>query len=231
MGNSWRDYNFILLGALIGLSAFSLAMVYSATLNDSMTAGYFNRHLVNLLVGVIVMVSITFLDYHTFQSWTFPLYIFSILALAVVLIYGNIRGGAQSWIDFGIRTIQPSEPIKLVIIMVLAGFWASQERFSGHWRPLIGSVLLLSIPLLLVFIQPDFGTSLVFVSVWIFMTWVAGMTMVQFGSLLAVAAPVAYFGWTYILAPYQRTRLLIFLDPLKSPARRSRRRYPRSRRF
>ena len=144
-----------------------------------------------------------------------PRYIVSVLALAVVLIYGNIRGGAQSWIDFGIRTVQPSEPIKLVIIMVLAGFWASQERFSGQWRPLIGSILLLSVPLLLVFIQPDFGTSLVFITVWIFMTLVAGMTIFQFSTLLTVAAPVIYFGWTYILAPYQRTRLLIFLDPLK----------------
>jgi rod shape determining protein RodA len=215
MSNSWRDYNFILLGALLGLSAFSLVMVYSATLNDTMTVGYFNRHLINLLVGVVVMVGITFLDYHTFQSWTFPLYVMSIVLLAVVLIYGNIRGGAQSWLDLGIRTIQPSEPIKLVIIMVLAGFWASQERFGGQWRPLIGSVLLLSIPLLLVFIQPDFGTSLVFVMVWLFMTWVAGMTIMQFGTLVAIASPVAYFGWTYILVPYQRTRLLIFLDPLK----------------
>ena len=72
MNNSWRDYNFILLGALIGLTVFSLSMVYSATLHDPMTVGYFSRHLVNLLIGIAVMVGITFLDYHTFQSWTFP---------------------------------------------------------------------------------------------------------------------------------------------------------------
>jgi rod shape determining protein RodA len=126
MNNSWRDYNFILLAALVGLTTFSLAMVYSATLHDPMTVGYFSRHLVNLLIGIAVMVAVTFLDYHTFQSWTFPLYIVSVVLLAVVLIYGNVRGGAQSWIDFGLRTVQPSEPIKLVIIMVLAGFWASQ---------------------------------------------------------------------------------------------------------
>ncbi len=215
MNNSWRDYNFILLAALVGLTTFSLAMVYSATLHDPMTVGYFSRHLVNLLIGIAVMVGITFLDYHTFQSWTFPMYIISVVVLATVLVYGNVRGGAQSWIDFGLRTVQPSEPIKLVIIMVLAGFWASQERFSSQWRPFIGSVLLLSVPLFLVFIQPDFGTALVFGTVWILMTLVAGMTITQFGALLGVAAPVFYFGWTYILAPYQRTRLLIFLDPMK----------------
>ena len=215
MNNSWRDYNFILLGALIGLTVFSLSMVYSATLHDPMTVGYFSRHLVNLLIGIAVMVGITFLDYHTFQSWTFPLYIASVVLLATVLVYGNVLGGAQSWLDFGLRTVQPSEPIKLVMIMVLAGFWASQERFNGQWRPFICSVLLLSIPLFLVFIQPDFGTALVFGMVWIMMTWVAGMTFTQFGALIGVAAPVFYFGWTYILAPYQRTRLLIFLDPIK----------------
>ncbi|RLT33943.1 MAG: rod shape-determining protein RodA [Chloroflexi bacterium] len=211
----WRDYNWVLAFALVGLSIFSITMVYSATLNDPMTLGYFNRHLVNVLIGLAVMVAVTFLDYHAFQSWTFPLYVLSIILLATVLIYGNIRGGAQSWLDFGMRTVQPSEPIKLVIILVLAGFWASQERSLGTWRPFIGSALLLGVPLLLVFIQPDFGTALVFASVWLTITWLAGITIPQIVTLIGVGSPLFYFGWTYILAPYQRTRLLIFLDPIK----------------
>ena len=215
MSNSWRDYNFFLLLVVIGLTGFSTAMVYSATLNDPMTEGYFERHLVNLLIGVAVMVAVTFLDYHAFRSWTFPLYFFSIILLAVVLVVGNERGGAQSWIDLGLRTVQPSEPIKLVIIMVLAGFWARQERALGTWRPFIASIVLVSVPLLLVFIQPDFGTAMVVGSVWIMVAWMAGMQLLQFVGLSAVALPVGYFGWTYILEPYQRTRLLIFLDPLK----------------
>jgi rod shape determining protein RodA len=212
---SWRDYNFVLGIALIGLLGYSLAMVYSATLNDPMTEGYFSRHLGNILVGLGVMALLTWFDYHALQGWTFPLYIISIVLLATVLFFGNVRGGAQSWIDFGIRTFQPSEPIKLMLIIVLAGFWSSQERRLGEWRPFIGSVVLLAVPLLLVFIQPDFGTSLVFAMVWLFMSWTAGMRFAQFASLVMLAAPVAYFGWTYILAPYQRTRLLIFLDPIK----------------
>jgi rod shape determining protein RodA len=212
---SWRDYNFVLGIALIGLIIYSMLMVYSATLNNPMTEGYFSRHLGNMLFGIGIMALLTWFDYHALQGWTFPLYIISIVLLATVLIFGNIRGGAQSWIDLGIRTFQPSEPIKLVIIIVLAGFWSSQERRLGEWRPFIGSVVLLAVPLLLVFIQPDFGTSLVFAMVWLFMSWVAGMRLTQFFSLAMLAAPVAYFGWTYILAPYQRTRLLIFLDPIK----------------
>lgn len=212
---SWRDYNFLLGIALLGLLGYSLAMVYSATLNNPMTEGYFSRHLFNILVGFAAMAALTWLDYHALQGWTFPLYIISVVLLAVVLVFGNIRGGAQSWIDFGLRTVQPSEPIKLILIVVLASFWSSQERRLGEWRPFIGSVVLLAIPLLLVFIQPDFGTSLVFGMVWIFMSWTAGVRLIQFLSLGAIAAPIAYFGWTYILAPYQRTRLLIFLDPIK----------------
>jgi rod shape determining protein RodA len=190
----WRDYNWVLAFALVGLSVFSITMVYSATLNDPMTLGYFNRHLVNVLIGLAVMVAVTFLDYHAFQSWTFPLYVLSIILLATVLIYGNIRGGAQSWLDFGMRTVQPSEPIKLVIILVLAGFWASQERSLGTWRPFIGSALLLGVPLLLVFIQPDFGTALVFASVWLTITWIAGITIPQIITLIGVGTPLFYFG-------------------------------------
>ncbi len=215
MSNSWRDYNIPLLLVVLGLTGYSIAMVYSATLNDAMTAGYFQRHLVNLLIGVGVMVTVTFFDYHAFQGWTFPLYLFSVVMLGIVLVIGDELGGAQSWLDLGMRTVQPSEPIKLVIIMVLASFWARQERALGTWRPFIASVLLLSLPLFLVFIQPDFGTAMVFGTVWIMLSWMAGMSILQFGALLGVGLPVGYFGWTYILEPYQRTRLLIFLDPIK----------------
>ncbi len=216
MNNSkWRDYNWVLAFAVLGLTGFSIAMVFSATLNDPMTQGYFDRHLINLLIGFGAMLLVTFLDYHAFQSWTFPLYVVSVVLLGSVLVYGNVRGGAQSWLDFGMRTVQPSEPIKLIIIIVLAGFWASQERAAGAWRPFIFSAILLGIPLLLVFIQPDFGTALVFASVWLIITWLAGITVPQIVALVAVGSPLFYFGWTYILAPYQRTRLLIFLDPVK----------------
>src|SRR4029453_9076323 len=114
MTRSLRDYNFFLLGCVIVLTGFSLAMVYSATLRDPATHGYFSRHLANLIVGAVAMLLLTALDYHALQAWTRPIYVITVGLLAVVLALGSVLGGAQSWLDLGLRTFQPSEPSKLL---------------------------------------------------------------------------------------------------------------------
>ncbi len=213
---SWtRDYNKLLLLAVFVLSAFSLAMIYSATNAVSYTAGYFTRHLGNLLVGVIVMLLLTILDYHAFEAWVLPLYIVTLGLLAIVLLLGLVSSGAQSWLNFGLRTFQPSEPAKLLVIFALAAYWSRFARESNTWRVLLGSLLLVGIPTLMVFLQPDFGTAMVFGAVWIAMAWTAGSRPIHLLAVFAAAIPVAIVGWTEVLQDYQRNRLLIFIDPVK----------------
>ncbi|MEN9937058.1 MAG: hypothetical protein RLZZ387_3637 [Chloroflexota bacterium] len=215
MTRPWRDYNYLLLGSVLVLIGFSLAMVYSATLRDASTQGYFSRHIVNLIIGAAAMMLLTALDYHALQAWVAPFYVATVAVLAVVLVVGQVRGGAQGWLNFGLRTFQPAEAAKLMLIVVLAGYWARFEQSIGSWRVLLGSLVLMGIPTLLVFIQPDFGTAMVFLAVWLGIAWAAGLRWWQLGALAAAALPAAYVGWNYILKDYQRTRLLIFMDPLK----------------
>ncbi|HMP39278.1 MAG TPA: rod shape-determining protein RodA [Roseiflexaceae bacterium] len=215
MQRTWRSYNYTLLGCVVVLICFSLAMVYSATLNAPYTQGYFSRHVVNLIVGAIGMVLLTILDYHAFEAWVLPLYLGTLALLGIVLGIGQISSGAQSWLNLGIRTFQPSEPAKILIIVALAAFWSRYERETGSWRVLIGSLLLVGVPTILVFIQPDFGTAMVFTTIWLMMAWVARTRWWQLLILFVAAIPVAWVGWYEILQPYQRTRLLIFTDPLK----------------
>src|ERR671938_1313293 len=98
MTRSLRDYNYFLLGCVIVLTGFSLAMVYSATLHDPYTHGYFSRHLVNLIVGAVAMLLLTALDYHALQAWAAPLYLGTVSLLAAVLVLAKVQGGAQSWL-------------------------------------------------------------------------------------------------------------------------------------
>src|SRR5215216_2411460 len=137
-------------------------MVYSATLNNLATHGYFARHLVNLIIGAAAMLLLTMLDYHALQSWARPLYIGLVVLLGVVLAMGHVRGGAQSWLDLGLRTFQPSEAGKLLLIVALAAYWSHFDESAGSWKVQFGGLLLAIIPIALVFIQPDFGTALVF---------------------------------------------------------------------
>lgn len=214
MARTWRDYNFFLIGCVIVLLGFSMAMVYSVTYNNPETANYFSRHLVNIIIGGVAMVLLTGLDYHALQAWARPLYLFMVGVLAVVLALGSIRGGAQSWLNLGLRTFQPSEPAKLLLIIVLAAFWARYDGRGGSWKVQFGSLILAGIPLLLVFIQPDFGTAIVMGTIWIAMAWTAGLRWWQLVLLLVVTIPVGLYGWSHVLGAWQRQRLLIFIDPV-----------------
>src|SRR5262245_10783335 len=190
-------------------------MIYSVTLKDIHTQGYFSRHLVNLIVGTVAMLLLTALDYHALQAWVRPLYIAGVTALAVVMAIGHIRGGAQSWLDLGLRTFQPSEPAKLLIIVALAAYWARYEHDGGSLKVQLGGLALAGLPLILVFLQPDFGTTMVFALVWLAMAWTAGLRWWQLALLLAIAIPVCIYGWNHVLQDYQRLRLLVFIDRLK----------------
>ena len=215
MTRPWRDYNYFLLGCVVVLTGFSLAMVYSATLKDPITHGYFSRHLVNLIVGGVAMLLLTALDYHALRAWVRPLYLATIALLAVVLVLGQISSGAQSWLDLGLRTFQPSEPAKLLLIITLAAYWERHENNGGAWKVQLGGLLLAGIPIMLVFVQPDFGTAMVFGMVWLMIAWTAGLRWWQLVLLAAVAIPVGLYGWNHVLESYQRDRLLVFIDPLK----------------
>jgi rod shape determining protein RodA len=212
---TWRDYNYFLIGCVIVLLGFSLAMVYSATLNDVATRGYFARHLVNLIIGAAAMLLLTMLDYHALQSWARPLYIGLVALLGVVMMLGHVRGGAQSWLDLGLRTFQPSEAGKLLLIVALAAYWSRFDQSVGSSKVQIGGLLLAGIPIGMVFIQPDFGTALVFITIWLMMAWTAGLRWWQLGLLVIAGVPISYYGWTHVLEDYQKTRILIFIDPLK----------------
>ncbi|HNP72878.1 MAG TPA: rod shape-determining protein RodA [Kouleothrix sp.] len=215
MSRTWRDYNYFLLGCVIVLTGFSLALIYTTTLNSPGTRGYFARHLVNLIVGAVAMTLLTALDYHALLAWSRPMYIGTVAILGVVMVLGHVRGGAQSWLDLGLRTFQPSEPAKLAIILTLAAYWERFAKDGGAWRMQVGGLLLAGIPMAMVFIQPDFGTTLVIATIWFMIAWAAGMRWWQIALLLVAALPIGYYGWTEVLKEYQKTRILIFLDPIR----------------
>ncbi len=215
MTRSLRDYNYVLIGCVIVLTGFSLAMVYSATLNVPDTHGYFGRHLGNLGVATLAMLLFTILDYHALEAWAIPLFGLMVVALAVVLVLGKISSGAQSWLAFGFRNFQPSEAAKIIVMVALAALWSRFERATGTWRLFLGSLALVGVPTGLIFIQPDFGTAMVLGVMWLAMAWAAGSTLAQMTALFVAGIPSGFVGWSYVLAKYQKDRLLIFIDPLK----------------
>ncbi len=207
----WQDYNLYLLASVLILLGFSLLMVYSTMVGkDAVDYSGLIKHLIWLVVGLFGMILLTLFDYHNLQVIAKPLYVLMLALLGVVFALGITRQGAQSWIGSQALSFQPSEPAKLLLIIALAAWWSVRVERGNSWLTLFVSLLLAGLPLVLVLLQPDFGTAMVMGFVWIAMAWTAGLRWFHMLALAIAAVPILLYGWTDVLEPYQRGRLLAF---------------------
>ena len=221
----WREYNWPLLVCVLALLTIGIMGVYSATLNAVTEAGLplnriFPTHVINIGIGLLAMSLMTLLDYRLLSSLARPIYLITVPVLALVLVIGRISEGAQSWLAFGTRTFQPAEFAKLALIIALAAYWSRfEERRRADWLVQFGGLALAALPLLLVLIQPDLGSAVVFGMIWLTMAWAAGMRWYHLLMILALAAPIGIAGWMFVLDDYQKDRLLTFYWLLVDPTR------------
>jgi len=165
------------------------------------------------LVGLLVVVSV---DYRNLVRTAPVLYVVGLGLLTSVFVLGRTVSGARRWIHLGPLTVQPSELFKLIFIITLAwAFTAGRgERLSR--AALIGTFVLLGVPFLLVVRQPDLGTALVLVPVLAATLVGIGIRMKVLGALTLAGVAAMPLGW-FVLKPYQRDRLLVYLDPFRDP--------------
>ncbi len=207
----WRDYNLYLLGSVLVLLGFSLLMVYSTMVGkNAVSYTGFYKHLLWLSLGLIGMMTCTFFDYHNLQVLAAPIYVAMLALLGIVFVLGVTRQGAQSWVGSSAFSFQPSESAKLLLIIALAAWWSAREERGNSWLTLIVSLMLAALPLILVLLQPDFGTAMVMGFVWLAMAWAAGLRWTHLVALALVAVPLAFLGWSHVLKDYQKGRLQAF---------------------
>jgi rod shape determining protein RodA len=167
-----------------------------------------------LLMGVAGIIFMVSFDYKELQLWNYPVYILVILLLLLVDFVGDSAKGAQRWIDLGFFQLQPSEPAKLMMVVTLASYYSRKEVVGGYsLRDLIVPIILMAIPFTLILIQPDLGTALMFVIIFISMTVFARMRWSSYIVLGASAIAAVVIGWMYVLKPYQKQRVETLLNP------------------
>ncbi len=221
-GQRLRDVvNVPLLVITIGLVVYGSVMVFSATSGMTGGAGLFKRHLVGVVVGLVPMVAAWALDYKKLKHWTGPL----LLLMAFLLISPRIPGlgdtarGATSWLKIaGVRLFQPSEPAKLVLIVIMAALVAEYNGRIDKPKDALRILAYLATALVLIMLQPDLGTGLVFIAITVAMLLIGGMK----GRYFAVLALVGVIGvgavlGLHLLKGYQEDRLLVFVDPTRDP--------------
>jgi rod shape determining protein RodA len=205
-----RSADPILLVTSLALTAFGILAVYIAG-SDDREAYALNQSL-GFVFGLAAAVPLTLMDYRRLKGYLPLLYGLTVVMLLAVLVMGISAKGAQRWIDIGPVQVQPSEFAKLLVVVVLAGYF-SDHRLSDNMT-FLKAVGILSLPGLLVFAQPDLGTALVFGAIFFVMAFVGGAKLYQLGALVISTVAIAVLSLKLgILEEYQIARLTAFLDP------------------
>lgn len=212
----WRTIvssgDWYLIGSVLALSGLGLVTMYTHT--DQTV--FFDRQLLWIGISLAGMFLAMVPDYRFLRTGysVFVLYVLTASLLVLVLFIGEVTLGAQSRFDLGLFSLQPSDPAKLVLLLVLAKYFAKRHEMIGDVTHVIVSAIYAFIFFGLVFIQPDFGSAIILFFVWLGMVLVAG---IRFRHLLSVfLLGVVAFGvmWQFVFLDYQKTRIMTFLDPL-----------------
>jgi rod shape determining protein RodA len=212
----YHHIDWALVIAILALCALGLVMIYSTTSDPTATTRAASRmhvtQLYAIALGFIAMVFTLSLDYRTFTDKSHLIYLALLAFLVYVLFFGHVQMGARRWILLKFVNLQPSEFAKVAVALVLAKFFG-ENRGSPTWMDIaIGGALTL-IPLALIAKEPDLGTAVTLIPVFLAVAYLAGMPMRILGALalcFVLAAPVA---WKFMLKDYQKSRISTFIDP------------------
>jgi rod shape determining protein RodA len=217
----FRDFDWVLLGFVAVLSVLSVLEIRSAT---AMTKfhGFQQKQIGFLAVGLVAMFVVSLVDYHRLLDIAHWAYGISLVSLVAVKLVGQKVLGARRWINLGGGAhFQPSEWVKLVLIVVAARFFWQivGEGRELTWRDIAKAFALIGVPLLLVLSQPDLGTSLTYTPILLCGLFLGGIRFKQAAILVVAFALVGGIAWKSgkILKPYQKARLTAFVDPDTDP--------------
>ncbi|TAK29371.1 MAG: rod shape-determining protein RodA [Chloroflexota bacterium] len=214
----WRNFDFLLLLIALLLTGYGLLLLYSTSLTSLSGSGNlidlpFMRQSIFLSLGLLLLVCAAAVNYRSLTSIYIHLYVAIILLLISVIVIGDLTHGARRWLDLRFFQLQPSEPAKVILIVALAAFLANKKDRVTKWHTFVISGLFL-VPLVgLTYMQPDLGTILVFVAIWLGMVVVAGVRLLYLGMLGTVVVAFLPIIYMFGLRGYMRERLVTFLDP------------------
>ncbi|MEK9752305.1 MAG: rod shape-determining protein RodA [Rhodospirillaceae bacterium] len=201
---------------LVGMVAcVGIAMLYSAANGNFQP--WASRHAVRFGFGLAVMLTVALIDIRIWLRFAYAFYALSLLLLVLVEAMGFIGMGAQRWIDLGYFNLQPSELMKIALVLALARYFhgLSMEDIGRPTR-LLAPILMILLPAALVVRQPDLGTALMLVMAGSALFFIAGVRLWKFGVVLALGVVALPVGWQF-LHDYQKQRILTFLDPEADP--------------
>jgi rod shape determining protein RodA len=213
----------LLLGALFAVAAYGLWAIDGITKHDP-GGSAMTRQALYAVAGLVVFVVALFVDPDLYRRLRRPIYIGTLGLMLLVLATGAATRGSKRWISLGFFKFQPSEFGKVLFVLVLAGFLAERSRAVSSTRTVVAAIGYALAPILLVFVQPDIGTALVYSSALAAVLFVAGIRWLHLGILVAITVLGALLvlwllpsAGVNVLKPYQKDRLIGFTHPDNDP--------------
>ena len=210
----FADLDFKLLLSLLVIMVFGFINLWSAS-----AASHHPFHIKQLqwyVIGIIIMFSATTFDYKKLSNFSIYIYIITIIMLVLVMFLGKTVYGSQRWISLGFFNLQPSEIAKLFMVIVIANYFSEHDKEQYGLKDLVRPTILVLIPFLLIFKQPDLGTALLLLIIYGSMVFFARIKWSALLTILAAALCLLPLAWK-LMKPYQKKRVEIFLNPEADP--------------
>lgn len=210
--NIFKNIDWILFGSVMLICLAGLV-----TMNSFVgTSTFFERQTIWLIIAPLVFIIASLID------WTFlkntrliiTLFVLSVGLLMSLFIFGSTFKGAQSWFSLGFFGFQPADPIKLVVILLLAKYFSRRHIEIANIRHIVVSSLYVFVIFLLVFLQPDFGSAIIIFFIWLGMVLVSGISKKHLLAVFLIGLLIFGCLWAFVFKPYQKARIVSFIHPL-----------------
>lgn len=211
-----KKFDYILIGSLLPLVGWSL---FTLKGTESADDYFFYRQIIWISIGFCLMAVISFINWRVFAGSGVLLGIYAVVLgmLILLLVVGARIKGAASWFSFQIASFQPAEMAKLIVILVLAKYFSRRHIDIARPRHIIISGLYVAVPVGLILLQPDLGSAIIIIALWIGIIMAAGIRLRHFMLLFLMGIVVSASAWFFFLEPYQQQRILTFLNPGADP--------------
>lgn len=213
-----RDYRFRLVLWVVILSVLGIMIIGSAD------RSFQTKQIIGLVIGIVCMAVISLMDYSWLMNFYWIYYILGIVLLILVRFFGEEVNGAKRWIDIGFFAFQPSDVMKVIVIVFFTKFFIKHEEDLNKLQTILKAVALLALPWFLIFKQPDLSTSIVVLLIFCALYFIAGLSSKIIGGMILICVPLAVLGMMLITQPdqnllqgYQYDRIMGWLQPEKYP--------------